>query len=413
MKLSPLPCDHKAVLAFAGHIGVGHVNSHQGFVQDDAVGFATLLALLLRTCPLDPTVTDIRTDQDRLTVSLACGGQGQASLSGGFSPFEADLLQRGRGLCELSSQTLATKVLGRIRGQGMDKMGAVLILAHARALLDAVRRYWPAGVLHATDDIPGSCGEFLGGMLSLEGTACAWMLTINASPDGSGPVEDSEGIMPVGGKGRLMRELGMCRIPCIVLESKAYSPGDSDSLATSHPWIRWNQDSDNPIVGQCLTEAARQCHAQAIVNDRAYPRRPGDLDRASQALGEKISKLGQEYARARTSAQKVALAAALADILEQEIGGTSFMSQAVHSVAAGGGLWPGQAAMLSLLASRHEYESLKVLIISRQELELLADIALAAAILLRDRLPEASSFIQARSPQPEPERLLHELYLPS
>ena len=413
MKLSPLPCDHKAVLAFAGHIGVGHVNSHQGFVQDDAAGFATLLALLLRACPLDPTVTDIRTDQDRLTVSLACGGQGQASLSGGFSPFEADLLQRGRGLCELSSQTLATKVLGRIRGQGMDKMGAVLILAHARALLDAVRRYWPAGVLHATDDIPGSCGEFLGGMLSLEGTACAWMLTINASPDGSGPVEDSEGIMPVGGKGRLMRELGMCRIPCIVLESKAYSPGDSDSLATSHPWIRWNQDSDNPIVGQCLTEAARQCHAQAIVNDRAYPRRPGDLDRASPALGEKISKLGQEYARARTSAQKVALAAALADILEQEIGGTSFMSQAVHSVAAGGGLWPGQAAMLSLLASRHEYESLKVLITSRQELELLADIALAAAILLRDRLPEASSFIQARSPQPEPERLLHELCLPS
>lgn len=413
MKLSPLPCDHKAVLAFAGHIGVGHVNSHQGFVQDDAAGFATLLALLLRACPLDPTVTAIRTDQDRLTVSLACGGQGQASLSGGFSPFEADLLQRGRGLCELSSQTLATKVLGRIRGQGMDKMGAVLILAHARALLDAVRRYWPAEVLHATDDIPGSCGEFLGGMLSLEGIACAWMLTINASPDGSGPVEDSEGIMPVGGKGRLMRELGMCRIPCIVLESKAYSPGDSDSLATSHPWIRWNQDSDNPVVGQCLTEAARQCHAQAVVNDRAYPRRPGDLDRASQVLGEKISKLGQEYARARTSAQKVALAAALADILEQEIGGTSFMSQAVHSVAAGGGLWPGQAAMLSLLASRHEYESLKVLITSRQELELLADIALAAAILLRDRLPEASSFIQARSPQPEPERLLHELYLPS
>lgn len=413
MKLSPLPCDHKAVLAFAGHIGVGHVNSHQGFVQDDAAGFATLLALLLRACPLDLTVTAIRTDQDRLTVSLACGGQGQASLSGGFSPFEAELLQRSTGLCELSSQTLATKVLGRIRGQGMDRMGAVLILAHARALLDAVRRYWPTGVRHATDDIPGSCGEFLGGMLSLEGIACAWMLTINASPDGSGPVEDSEGIMPVGSKGRLMRELGMCRIPCIVLESKAYSPGDSDSLASSHPWIRWNQDSDNPIVGQCLTEAARQCHAQAVVNDRAYPRRPGDLDRASQALGEKISKLGQEYARARTSAQKVALAAALADILEQEIGGTSFMSQAVHSVAAGGGLWPGQAAMLSLLASRNEYESLKVLITSRQELELLADIALAAAILLHDRLPEASSFIQARSPQPEPERLLHELCLPS
>ena len=72
--------------AFAGHIGVGHVNSHQGFVQDDAAGFAALLALLLRICPLDMTVTAICTDGDRLTVSLACGGQGQASLPGGFSP---------------------------------------------------------------------------------------------------------------------------------------------------------------------------------------------------------------------------------------------------------------------------------------------------------------------------------------
>ena len=89
------------------------------------------------------------------------------------------------------------------------------------------------------------------------------------------------------------------------------------------------------------------------------------------------------------------------------------MSQAVHTVAAGGGLWPGQAAMLSLLASREEYRSLKVMITTRKELELLADIALAAAVLLRDRLPEASSFIQVRSPQPEPERLLHELCLPS
>ena len=88
MKLSPLPCDHKTVLAFAGHIGVGHVNSHQGFVQDDAAGFATLLALLLRACPLDPTVTDIRTDQDRLTVSLACGGRGRLPCPAGSRPLK-------------------------------------------------------------------------------------------------------------------------------------------------------------------------------------------------------------------------------------------------------------------------------------------------------------------------------------
>lgn len=412
MKLTPLACHHAPLMAFAGHIGVGHVNSHLGFVQDDATGLATLLTLLLRACPLDMTVTGIHTDDGELSVCLACGGRGKATLSDGFSPFEAELLQRTVGLCDLSSQSLATRVLGRIRGQGMDRLGAVLTLAHARALLDALRCHWPAGVRHAADDVPGSCGEFLGGMLSLEGMPCAWLLTINASPDGSGPVEDSEGILPVGSKGRIMRELGMDHIPCIVLESKAYSPGTSDALEGNVPWIRWNRDSDNPAVGRCLAEAARQCRTEAVVNDGAYPRRPADLDTAGRALGERIARLGQDYAAARTSAQKVALASELARILEREIGGTSFMSQSIHSLAGGGGLWPGQSAVLSLLAGATEYRRLKAVITERQELELLADISLTAAVLLRERLPEAQAFIRERTLRPDPAGLLAQLTFP-
>lgn len=409
MKLTPLACHQPPLLAFAAHIGVGHANSHQGFVQDDATGFATLLALLLRACPLNPSVTDIRTEDASLTVRLACGVQGTATLSQGFSPFETDLLRRASGLCELSSQSLTTRVLGRVRGQGMDRLGAVLTLAHARALLEALRRYWPAETRYTEDDVPGSCGAFLGGMLSLEGLPCAWLLTINASPDGSGPVEDSEGIVPVGGKGELMGKLGMDRVPCIVLESKACSPGNSDGLTGSTPWVRWNRDSDNPVVGRCLAEAARQYHAQAVISDTAYPRRPSDLDDAGRALGEKIARLGHEYAAARTSAHKVALASTLARLLEQEIGGTSFMSPSIHSLAGGGGLWPGQGAMLSLLASRTEYRQRKTIITEQPELDLLVDIALKAARLLGQRLPEAQVFLRERRPRTTPEQLLERL----
>ena len=406
MSLIPVPLQEQAHLGIAGHIGVGHACSHQGFVQDDAAGFAALVALLSRLCSMDMTVDRIRMDEGRLGIRLLCGGEGTAALNTGCSLSEWDVLQRAEGMCEFSSQTLATRVLGRVRGQGVDRLAAVLTLAHARAMLDAVRRHWPEATLHAQDDVPGSCGEFLGGKLRLGQAVCGWLLTINASPDGTGPVEDSEGIVPTGSKGRLLRELGLLRAPVIVLESRAFCPGVSDDLAVGAPWIRWNNQHDNPVVGECLAQAAQGLGLNAVVCATAYARREGEMAQAVRAIGQKICRLGARYARAQTSAEKVSLAAELADILAHDLGGTTFMSNGLHALVAGGGLWPGQAAVLSLLTSRREYEAAGEVVTNRQELFLMADIVLAAIPLLFGRLAEARACIEERTPEASPDQLL-------
>lgn len=395
--------------AIAGHIGVGHADSHMGLVQDDAVGFSALVSILMRIRPVDLTVEQVSVKKGEVQIVLRGGGQGRASFSGPVSVFEQRLLSSAEGLCELSSQTLATRVLGRTVGQGVARLSSVFALAHARAVLRAIQRAWPDDSVHYADDTPGSCGEFLGGKLQIGTHAYGWLLTINASADGSGPVEDSEGIVPVGNKGRLMQELGMASVPFIVLESKACSPGVSESLASTTPWIRWNNDVDNPVVGECLVRAARQLGYELQVHDMAYVRRRGEMQEATARLGRRICQLGQAYAEAASSMAKVRIAGELAELLAHEAGGTSFMSSCVHDIAGGGGLWPGQAAVLSLLASRCEYENMGAVVTGNEEINALADIVMTALPMLAERLPEAQRFIHERRPDIGFESLLQEI----
>lgn len=401
----PLSLPGQTHMGIAGHIGVGHARSHQGFVQDDAAGFAALVTLLSRIRPMNMTVSRIVVDEDGLGITLRCGGEGRAAPGRRLSAFERRLLQGATGLCEFSSQTLATRVLGRVWGQGVGRLASVLILAHARAMLDAVRVNWPEAVLHARDDVPGSCGEFLGGRFRLGHAVCGWLLTINASPEGCGPVEDSEGIVPIGNKGRLLEELGLLQAPVIVLESKAFCPGASDGIVAGVPWIRWNNEFDNPVVGECLAQAARIFDRNAVVCDTAYARRKDELAQAARTVGQKICRLGMQYAQAASSACKVALAGELADILVREMGGTTFMSNDLHALVGGGGLWPGQAAVLSLLMSRREYEDASDVVTNGQELSLVADIVLAALPLLFERLAEARTLVVDRAPALSPDQL--------
>ena len=265
-------------------------------------------------------------------------------------------------------------------------------------MLNAIQNVWPEKTLHVADDTPGSCGEFLGGTLQLGKYVYGWLLTINAAAEGLGPVEDSEGIVPIGNKGRLMQELGIASAPFIVLESKAYSPGPSDSLVSTTPWIRWNNDIDNPVVGDCLVRAARQLGYEPQIHATAYARRKGEMQEATGHMGKKICQLGQAYAKAASSMTKVRIAGELADLLVHEVGGTSFMSNCIHEVAGGGGLWPGQAAVLSMLVSHHEYEKVGTIITGNKDISVLADICMTALQMLAERIPEAQRFINQRMP---------------
>ena len=406
MKICPSQ-KHAGRIGVAGHAGIGHAFSHSGFFQEDSGGFAVLLTLLKRAMPLDITIESAELDAaGSVLVRTAGGGCGSAHANGGFTPYEAEMMAGAAGLCCAAPQTLASRVYGRVCGQGTFAQSAAFSLALARAMLDTVRRRWEGPVLWAPDDLPGSCGEFLGGTLELEGAPVSWLLTINASQGGDGPNEDSEGCVPVGNKGVLMRAFGMDAMPLIVLEGKAYVPSLDPPLKENALFIRWNRDFDNPVVGQCLAMAARESGKPVLAMDDAYPRDPGILPGEAQKLARRIIAIGQEYEKAVTSARRVALIGELARLCSHDAGGSIFMSDAVHGLAGSGGLWPGLGAMLSMAVAREEAEHWKTIRLADEEIDVMADVLARAAAFLDGRRDEALAHVRQRRPSITPEALL-------
>ncbi len=57
------------------------------------------------------------------------------------------------------------------------------------------------------------------------------MLTVNGSRGGGvGPIEDLEGNIILGDKGKLMQKIGLDKIPTIIIESMNFSPGNCNLL---------------------------------------------------------------------------------------------------------------------------------------------------------------------------------------
>ncbi len=405
MKVKP-SSSSRGVIGIAGHAGIGHAFSHSGFFQEDSGGFAVLLTLLGRACPLDITIASVNFDEEEnVIVTTMGGGVGMASARHGFSPYEKVMMQQAAGMRCAAVQTLASRVYGRVYGQGAGTQACAFSLALARALLDTVRIQWPSRTVGAQDAVPGCCGEFLGGVMEIDDVPVSWLLTINASCGGIGPNEDSEGCVPVGGKAVLMQELGMDAVPLIVLEGKAYVPDQQPPLTSNALFIRWNDEFDNPVVGECCVRAAKESGFPICVLSDTYPRESGFLREETQRLGRKIEKLGREYALAKTSSRKVIIMAELADICSHDAGGSIFMSEGVHRVAGNGGLWPGLGAMLSMVVTKSEADEWKTLRFTDGELELLADVLVKAAGYLQTRREEALVFVSERKPKISTEEL--------
>ena len=86
----------QGVYGISGHVGVGHVHSHCGFVQDDSAGFAVAASLLQRAVPLDTTIAKVDVDlpSGSITITTAAGGQGTVAARRRFTPAESELAQK-------------------------------------------------------------------------------------------------------------------------------------------------------------------------------------------------------------------------------------------------------------------------------------------------------------------------------
>ena len=401
----------QGVVGIAGHAGIGHAFSHSGFFQEDSGGFAILLTLLGKACPLDIEIASVSVvDGDTVVVQTKGGGRGEARALHGFTLYEEKMMQGVAGVACAAPQTLASQAYGRIYGQGAGAQGAAFCLAIAKALMDTVRKQWPEKTFSAPEDLPGCCGEYLGGVFESGEMTVSWLLTINASEDGKGPNEDSEGCVPIGSKALLMQQLGMDSIPLLVLEGKAYVPAMDPPLKENALFVRWHNEYDNPVSGQCYARAAQESGYPALVLDQTYPRMDTSLPDEARRLGTVIADLGKAYAEATTSTEKIDIIAQLATICSHDAGGSTYMSNLVHYYSGSGGLWPGMGAMLSFVVTQEEASTWKTLRFTDEELELASGVLFKAVQYLYERREEAVVFVRERRPDISSEALLERVY---
>ncbi len=390
--------EKRGIVGLVGHVGVGHVHSHNGFVQDDSAGFAVVTDILRQAYSVDLKIVQIKADlkSGEILVRTADGGVGLAFARRGVTPIEEELMQRIVGSDAVCTQTLAMQALGRIYGQGVLEVPCALQAAIALACVDTFVRKHSNSFRIVSEDIPSQIGKILGGVVEIDGVAVSVLAVVNATFGGVGPVEDLEGNVCLGNKGRLMQELGLLHMPTIVVESKAYVPAVCSDLLEDSFWFRINKEYDNETVYACLCEAATELGYPFLSSDTAYPRIKDGLGCSTREIAQQIIALGKELELAQTSKEKVGIVSKLALLVSQDCGGVTFMSNALHEIVSGGGTILGTTAVISMLVCQENIDFWKIPVLTRSDLERYKKIICLALFLLAQKKEKASLEVQKK-----------------
>jgi len=368
MNIKPQP-NGKPLFGVSGHVGAGHVHSHKGFIQDDSGGFAVTTALIRTAYPADTSLQRVSCRQNVVEVETADGGIGRATARRGFTSYEEQLLQRSIGLDGIYSQSLACRCFGRIYGQGVMEAPVAFQTAICLAVIDTFLKKYPDQIKVSEEGLNSNVGRCMGTLIDINGSCVAAFAVINASHGGIGPVEDLEGNICLAEKGSLMEELGLDKIPTIIIEGKAYVPTFSSKLEQNTFWIRFNEEFDNPAVGEALIKAAANCRVASLNSNTAYPRYTGEMKETTIAFGQKIIGIGKKIESSSNSQEKAKLIAELAILVSQDAGGITYMTDSLHEIVAGGGLVPGLAAVLSIAVSQKYIEQNQIPEMTSEDVE--------------------------------------------
>ena len=345
----------KGVIAVAGHAGSGHCHSHNQFLQEDSVGLATVLALFQEATALSLTIREVRCAtgiNGSISVETVSGGIGTCSPRRGVTVHEARLAKQLEGRDAVRTQTLAMEAFGRFYGQGVHETPVALQTAIANAAVDSFVKNFPEKFIHTTENLAHCCGRIAGAVLEYDGIPVSVLATVNAAPDGTGPVEDLEGNAFGGSKKIVMQQLGIENIPTIVVEGKVYAPAYSDATTAPYFLVRADREDDNPLVAEALKRAGEKLGYATIFRDDVMKRTPGALEKTTRKLGDDIIAVAQELKEARFSQEKIAALAKLARLISEDGAGVSFMSDRLHEVVSGTGIMPGTGAVISYIVPK-------------------------------------------------------------
>lgn len=343
----------QGVYGISGHVGVGHVHSHCGFVQDDSAGFAVAASLLQRAVPIDTTIKSVEVNLTvgSITVTTATGGQGTVVARRGYTPAERELAQRALGMNAIYTQNTAVNTFGRIYGQGAMETAVALQGACALAVMDSFTQAMGDKLVLSTTKLAGKYDKFAATVIDIDDLPVSLMLVINGTDGGIGPDEDYEGNTNFAEKGAIMAQLGLDKIPTVVVESKAYIPALAASVPQNMFMVRAQKDLDCTSLGQALFAAGKTLLLPIRFEEQMMPLAPGALADATKAIAKEISTVAAELATVDSAADKVQLLAKLNQLVSQDAGGVTFMSNSVHGAMRGAGTLPGISAVLSMVVT--------------------------------------------------------------
>ncbi|MBN1855631.1 MAG: hypothetical protein JW846_01600 [Dehalococcoidia bacterium] len=384
-----------AKLGVAGYAGIGHTICPGGLIQDDSVGFAVSSALIREALGADTHVRSVDVDPDSNTIRVTTvdGGIGQASPRRGITPSEARLIREIEGRDALFCQTVAIETLGRVYGQGVMETPVALEAALANSVIDTFHKKAPDR-FHMTEESQAANDGLIGGMSTdISAVTTSVMATVNSTTSGIGPNEELEGNVALGSKRELMQKLGMLRCPTIVLEGKAYSSSLSPDLRQTTFLVRVQKDLDNIVVAEALHESAKELGYPVIFRDDAFPRSEGVLRRRTVEVAESIIRAAESLKAAELGSEKVRIVAELAQLVGQDAGGVSFMSDKIYDVVRACGLIPGTSAVLSILVTKEYLAHWKLPLLEQEDVAMMKNIVHGAIPRIASRVDEANDVV--------------------
>jgi hypothetical protein len=265
--------------------------------------------------------------------------------------------------------------------------------ALCRAVIDTFHRKYPEDIHISDEGLKSNVGMCMGAKIEVHGTCVAVMAVLNATKGGIGPVEDLEGNICLAAKGSLMKRLGLTEIPTIIIEGKAYIPTFSSKLTENTFWVRFNEEFDNPAVGDALIQAVDKCRIPGLHSNTAYPRYTGEMKDTTLALGKKIVDIGNKIQTSTTSREKAHLIAELAVLVSQDAGGITYMSNDLHEIVAGGGLVPGLAAVLSIAVSESYINQNQIPELTPDDIENYIKISVEAIKIMSENKENLSKYL--------------------
>lgn len=391
--------ESRGVLGIAGHVGVGHVHSHSGFVQDDSAGFAVTASIVREIIQADTRIRLAEADPYTGIVSVETygGGVGRASARRGITPMEAALMKSAIDEDGIYTQRAALKLFGRMYGQGVHETAVALQGAVALAVMDTFLKKEPSRFHAVCQDVPGLLDKAAGIVIDVDGIPVSVMMTVNCTEGGIGPVEDYEGNVAEGGRRRIMEEIGLISAPTVIVESKAFIPSIARSIKDSTFLVRAQEGVDNSAVASALVEAAGQLGIECLFAGNTLPQVKGQLAGATSDFADRVIALGNKLKGADSSYEKVRLIADLAKLISEDAGGISFMSNSLHERVRGAGMEPGTSAVISLLVPKEYRDFWKIPVLEPHDIEQYRSIILQAIILLNKNRGRACEELKQKS----------------